>query len=82
MKGKEAWGVGAGSFGKGLRLCGQEFGFHRASSRELEGDGTPCGDDEGFHKEYPGSSWESVEWKGEGFKETDLILCSEWDNFV
>lgn len=42
----------------------------------MEGIGVEC-DEEGFYKEYFGSSWESREWKREGFKEIDLILCFE-----
>lgn len=50
--------------------------FAEQAGGSVEGTGVEC-DEEGFHKEYPGSSWESREWKREGLKETDLTLCSE-----
>lgn len=38
-------------------------------------------DDQGFHKEFPGSSWRG--WnEGEGLQETDLTLGSEQDNLT
>lgn len=33
--------------------------------------------DEGFHNEYPGSCYKSVEWKGEGLKATHYCALSK-----
>lgn len=80
-EGEKAWDGSTGQIAKGLKLCGQAFGAwnlgftaHPAPVGSLEGTGVECGD-KGFHKEYPGSSQESVGWKGQG-------LCCEQDNLL